>query len=74
MKWFNRKPKTRSAFDELCGLLRANPGVWIEWPANVGLALVRRSFLLYDVKTDPEGTVWIRKKLNPGAVATGEAR
>ncbi len=64
MKWFNRKPKTTSVFDDFRTRVRASHGEWIEWPANVNLALARESFFLYEVTAGTHGTVWIRKKPN----------
>lgn len=64
MKWFNRKPKTTSAFDEFCDRVTASHGEWIKWPANVNLVLARESFFHHEVKAGPDGTVWIRKKPN----------
>ncbi|CAA0129304.1 Uncharacterised protein [Mycolicibacterium vanbaalenii] len=65
MKLFrrNRKP---SPLDTLAAQMKAQPGVWFDYPEDTML-LGREAFFAYEVIADPtRGTVLIRRRLDAG--------
>lgn len=63
VKLFNRRPRPKSHASQLGDRVRANPGQWVEWPAELGnVYLNRKSFQRYEVDCADDGTVWIRSR------------